>query len=402
MLRFTAIFTAAKNMEDLVYEKFDGLLYEAKSTETVSLLNVILDKIIQMTVDHATTIDFDRLLQLGYFEVMYKILCTHNNSKTLYNVTHILCNLSFASEAMTYIAADLENLVTRLMQFIPRQQDLARSDYKVSLADNSCWILSNILNDNPLYVRNLYAHNIVDRLVTFRNGIQYSTPADSDIFETMFNLTGRLLKDLEPRHHFFVRPLAVMLADALLTTANPKVLSEISTSLGNMMLSEFSDYQDLLPAISKWTVENCLSSDATIKNAATWLLRRIAYLPDEVSEILITSGVFSVLPELMDEKDYHIQTNVLYTLTNLCTTTQTLRIGRLIELGCFERIFNVESPELFSDEIAVEYLKVHTVLLQHARDDQLQELLSRGMLKSLQSILAKLPPRDHIFVFFTV
>jgi len=383
------------NMED-VYSELEDLCDILMTAESPDVLCSILRKIKETINKHSRSLNFDRLLLHGYFFVMYELLRKRAELAILREILDILCNLSatsrFLDDVEDYVLSDL---IFRLTRFLPCGKE--GFPYNARLVESSCWIFSNMLKDDRSLATDLFQHDIVERLVVSHNMAARVFAPDSRWFKTFYDFVSALLYQLETCNCSFIEPLFPLLVKALGKTSVPSTVLRIATAFANVFVTDWFGYERFLSALVDWTVKHCNSKEPKIQEAAVRLLRGISNLPDEYSDMLISSGILNFLPELLDSEHPERFADLLYVISNLCSTTQTTRISRMLAVGCFDRILNADSLEYTSQRVLDEHVRIFAALILNSRTDQLLELKERGMMNSLTLVLTKLGNKKYVF-----
>lgn len=347
------------------------------------------------------------LLELNYFRRLYSILSRpYMTPQLTYTVLHIMCNLSAADDFLRHCSPYTREFVGKLVQLIPLAIESETTKYTFAVAECSCWILSNILKESQAYIDEMHLSAVVFRIETFYDFLKAQSTDQSKCLETLVDLIGCLTFKPKPSHVHVNKYFLVILCDLLKSSYNEKVLHRVCVALYNLLNQlPLDDYKHCIPDLVEWLRSQKHIGHPRIAQGCAVLLRAISNIPDGFTTGLIDNEILDLTCCLIrpDPSYKPLQLDLLVSLSNFCTTLHTERIDRLLAQECFDILFERTSRRSYLvDQPNVqhlEHLRLCATLILNARDDQVEELVARGMMNSIFTVLCFCQNKDFALEF---
>lgn len=377
---------------------------ESYDTHTSSQSLIVVKEYVQNNGVNVKT-----LLKLNYFCELYLILIRpYMTPQLTYIVLHIMCNLSAAYNFLSHCFPYTNEFVEKLVQFIPLRIKSEPTKYTFGIAESSCWILSNILKESQVYIHQIYSLSITWRIEHFYNLLKARFTNESKYLETLADLIGCLTSEASSSYVHLNNYFLVILCDLLQRSKNASTLHLVCFALCKLLDQlPLDDYKHCIPDLVEWLRSQKNFDHPRIAQASAVLMRAISNIADEFLTGLIDNDILDLAYRLLryDPLCKSIQLDLLFSLSNFCTTLYTERIDRLLSQECFDTCFERTLHRTYlvgqSNNQNLEHLRLCATLILNARDDQLSELVARGMTDSVCTVLCFCQNKDFALEFIT-
>lgn len=392
------------NMEP-VYKQLHELLVSVKFAGSFQSQSTDLELMKKIISVNARVLNYDRLLGLGFCNILYDVLVKEKDPRAVAAILHIMCNLSVGSIFTRSFRRP--DFIDTLLSFLPKDVFKPEKD-DVGHAIDSCWVLTNIIKDDQHVITYLFDNGIAQRLhLLWLSLLHQGAPFKIPPFETFFDFTANLTnmrknraiaRSISPRSLKLIMEFS---CEALAKLEKPEVVPDVAFTIGNILVTEDypSSSSQLTQRIIQWTLEMCKVGSLVGKRAALHVLRGLSSLDDEIAENLLSRGLYDILQSLWGGLDPQLCEDVLFIVSNLCVTQSSERIERFIQLDCISDLLHPEFSSTVSNKVRLEALHVFIKLFTHATPIQLTDLVQRNIMQAATDLLLALGVRQYVIDF---